>query len=221
MILLNKVQPEEDGVPGVSCHGVVRCEIGPDADALLIHVWSWTSDAARLAGRDPARRGLLRVPLSCLVVSSSVLDEALAVGVPGSWLDGALRVPDAAGDDLALARARKRVQINAAWAAADVGFFVFLGSAVRCDAASRARIAAINGTVALTGAFPPGWPGGWRAEDNTLLPLPDRAAWEAFHAAMVAQGLANFAQAQRLKAEVDAAETLGAVDAIKWVNALA
>lgn len=216
MILLSKLQPEEDGVPGVSCHGLVRCEIGPDADALLMHVWSWTSDAARLAGRDPARRGVLRVPISMLSECGGFIDEAISVGIPGSWLDGAVRLPDASHNDLDTAKARKRAQINAAWAAADLGAFEFDGKRIACDSASRARITAINGVVTLTGSFPPGWPGSWRAEDNSPAALPDRAAWESFHAAMVAQGLSNYAKAQALKAAADVASTVAEVDAIKW-----
>ena len=42
------------------------------------------------------------------------------------------------------------------------------------------------------------------------------ADWNALYAAMVAQGLVNFAHAQTLKAQIAAATTNAEVDAIVW-----
>ena len=58
--------------------------------------------------------------------------------------------------------------------------------------------------------------GGWRAIDNTMHPLPDVDAWRAFIAAMTAQGVANFARQQALKARIEAATTRTAILAVQW-----
>lgn len=106
--------------------------------------------------------------------------------------------------------------INAAWAAADQGHFMYAGRRIRCDAASRKHIETINGSILLTGQFPAGWPGGWKSEDNSLAPIANRADWESFYSAMVSQGMANFAKAQSLKAQISAATTHQEVYAIVW-----
>lgn len=74
----------------------------------------------------------------------------------------------------------------------------------------------MNGYVALYGALPPGFPGAWKAVDNTYLPIANVDAWKVFYTAMVAQGAANFAHAQELKAQLAAATTPEAVAAIVW-----
>ena len=81
---------------------------------------------------------------------------------------------------------------------------------------SRSDIDGTNGFVAINGALPPGWPGGWKAIDNTYTPIPDIEAWKAFYASMFAAGNANFAHAQVLKAQLAAASTPAEVEAIQW-----
>lgn len=110
----------------------------------------------------------------------------------------------------------KNTEINAARAAANGGTFAHDGKTFACDALSRSDIDGVNGYVALFGALPPDFPGAWKAADNSYLPIADVAAWKAFYASMVAQGAANFAHAQALKAQLAAAETPEAVAAIVW-----
>ncbi|MDT3735555.1 MAG: DUF4376 domain-containing protein [Denitratisoma sp.] len=110
----------------------------------------------------------------------------------------------------------KNAEINAARAAANAGTFAHGGKTFACDALSRGDIDGVNGYVALFGALPPEFPGAWKAADNSYLPIEDVPAWKAFYAAMVAQGAANFAHAQALKAQLAAATTPEAVAAIAW-----
>lgn len=112
--------------------------------------------------------------------------------------------------------AAKNKEINAARLAANQGTFEHAGKLVACDPLSRSDIDAINGFVALTGSLPPGWPGGWKAADNSLLPIADVAAWTAFYGSMVAAGNAHFAHSQALKAQLAAATTAEEVAAISW-----
>lgn len=116
-------------------------------------------------------------------------------------------------DDL---KARKNAEINAARAAANTSTFAHGGKTFSCDQLSRSDIDGVNGYVALYGALPPGFPGAWKAVDNTYLPIADVEAWKVFYTAMVAQGATNFAHAQELKTQLAAATTPEAVAAIVW-----
>ncbi len=117
---------------------------------------------------------------------------------------------------LAQAKAAKHAEINAARWAANSGTFTHAGKTFACDALSRSDIDGTNGFVALYSTLPPGWPGGWKAVDNTYLPIADVAAWKAFYTSMFAAGAANFAKAQALKASLDTATTLAQVRGVAW-----
>lgn len=117
---------------------------------------------------------------------------------------------------LSLAKDQKRGQINAARLAANRSGFTFAGKLISTDELSRSDIDGTNSNVVLNNAFPAGWPGAWKAEDNSFVPIPDLDTWRQFIAAMAAQGAANFATAQALKAQLDAAQTMAEVDAVAW-----
>lgn len=117
---------------------------------------------------------------------------------------------------LADLKAAKNAEINAARLAANFSTFQHAGKAIACDQLSRSDIDGTNGFVALYGALPPGWPGGWKAVDNTYVPIASVADWKAFYASMFAAGNAHFAKAQALKAQLEAATTAEQVAAIVW-----
>lgn len=117
---------------------------------------------------------------------------------------------------LAEAKTQKNEEINDARLAANQSYFVWSGKQIACDMLSRSDIDGVNGTVALTGALPLGWPGGWKAIDNTILPIPDVTTWRSFYGAMVTTGMLNFQHSQTLKATLAAATTIEEVDAISW-----
>ncbi len=113
-------------------------------------------------------------------------------------------------------KASKNEEINAARLAANFSRFAHAGKFFACDQLSRSDIDGTNGYVAINGALPPGWPGGWKAIDNTYTVIADVDAWKAFYASMFAAGNANFAHAQVLKAQLAAASTPEDVAAIQW-----
>ena len=113
-------------------------------------------------------------------------------------------------------KVEKNEEINAARLAANFTTFPHAGKVFRCDALSRSDIDGTNGTMTLTGAFPPNWPGGWKAVDNTYIQITTREQWEAFYLAMCATGAVNFAHSQTLKATLAAATTAEQVAAITW-----
>ncbi len=132
---------------------------------------------------------------------------------PGVWREAADQ-----GDavDLGAIKASKNEEINAARLAANFSSFPFAGKQIASDQLSRSDIDGTNGYVSLYGAMPPGWPGVWKATDNSYVPLPDVAAWKDLYSAMFAQGNANFAHSQVLKALLAAADTPEDVAAIHW-----
>lgn len=161
-----------------------------------------------------------------------IIENSVVVGV----FDGVgvgVEVPDnslvdvgwvTAGDDFAPPPPKpltdlkfaKNIEINAGRAVANTSIFVHGGKVFSCDQLSRSDIDGANGYVALYGALPPGFPGAWKAVDNTYLPIADVEAWKVFYTAMVAQGAVNFAHAQKLKSQLAAATTPKAVSAIVW-----
>jgi hypothetical protein len=129
--------------------------------------------------------------------------------------DGLEVNPPIAADLVAL-KAAKNEQINASRASANLSTFPHAGKQIACDALSRSDIDGVANNIALFGEFPDGFPGGWKATDNTMIPLVDVNAFRAMYASMTAQGTANFNHAQALKAQLAAASTPDDVDAIEW-----
>lgn len=115
---------------------------------------------------------------------------------------------------LADLKAAKNAAINAARLKANQSHFTFAGKQIAVDPLSRSDIDAAHGAILMLGAMPGGWPGGWKAMDNTIVPIADLATWGQFYGAMVAQGTANFAHAQALKAQLASATTPEEVAAV-------
>lgn len=110
----------------------------------------------------------------------------------------------------------KNAEINAARLVANRGTFTHAGKVFACDELSRSDIDGANGIIANLGAMPVGWPGSWKAVDNTYLPITTVAEWQAFYGSMFAAGAANFAHAQALKEALAAATTPAEVAAVVW-----
>ena len=113
-------------------------------------------------------------------------------------------------------KAAKNEQINACRAEANQATFPHAGKLIACDALSRSDIDGVANNIALFGVFPDGFPGAWKATDNTMIPLDDVDAFRAMYASMTAQGTENFNHAQALKAQLAAASTPEEVAAIQW-----
>ena len=117
---------------------------------------------------------------------------------------------------LAQAKVDKNTQINGWRAAANQSHFTYAGKQIACDALSRSDIDAVAGSIALTGAFPVGFPNAWKAMDNTYISIPDVATFKAMYAAMTLQGTVNFGHSQTLKTQLASATTVEQVNAIVW-----
>lgn len=111
-------------------------------------------------------------------------------------------------------KAAKNERINAARLRINESYFVFQGKQIAVDRLSRSDIDGAHGAWLMMQAPPPGWPGGWKAMDNTYVVISDLATWAQFYGAMVATGTANFNHAQALKVQLAAATTAAEVEAI-------
>jgi hypothetical protein len=110
----------------------------------------------------------------------------------------------------------KKAEITEARAKASQGEFTYEGKLISCDSLSRSDIDGTNGYVVSHNEFPGGWPGAWKAVDNSYVPITNVEDWKTFYSAMVTQGVANFIKSQTLKAQVDACTTKAQVQAINW-----
>lgn len=142
--------------------------------------------------------------------------ESAVGGIGWQWDGFQITPPPGPVVPLAELKAAKNAEINAARLAANFSTFTHAGKLIACDQLSRSDIDGTNGFVSLYGSMPPGWPGGWKAVDNTYVSIADVAAWKAFYSSMFAAGNANFAKAQALKTQLDAATTAEQIAAIAW-----
>jgi hypothetical protein len=117
---------------------------------------------------------------------------------------------------LAQAKASRRSEMTAARARANSTYFEFAGKQIACDDLSNKDIDKVAWYVARHNAFPPNFPGVWKAMDNSYVSLPDVAAWDSFMAAMIAQGTANFVRSEERKQAIAAATTVAQVNAVVW-----
>lgn len=118
--------------------------------------------------------------------------------------------------DLSQLKSEKNTEINEARLKANFSTFQHLSKTFACDQLSRSDIDGTNGFVSLYGSLPPGWPGGWKAVDNTYIAITSVNDWKAFYSGMFAQGNANFLHAQSLKVRLEQATTMQEVQAITW-----
>jgi hypothetical protein len=180
-------------------------------DLVTAFVHSWPDEAAFMAGDEPAAKWTMVVELP---FNDEQPEQALS-DAPGGPLSGATVVsvqwPPVNLDAM---KAAKNAAINAARLRANQSHFTFAGKQIAVDPLSRSDIDAAHGIVLMLQAMPQGWPGAWKAVDNTYVSIPDVPTWGAFYGAMVAAGMQNFAHAQALKAQLAAATTPEAVEAV-------
>lgn len=121
---------------------------------------------------------------------------------------------------LELIKARKCAKINEDWVNSNQTTFEYAGKTFSYDAFSKEQINWTNGYVALNNALPEGWVGGWKANDNTFVPITTVEQWKDFYAAIGVTGIGNFMRAQSLKSKVgeitDPRSAYAELDAIRW-----
>lgn len=164
---------------------------------------------------NPAVHG--NIPADALDIPDALYGQFQSGAIPGfSVISGVVVAYVAPAPTLADLKAAKNAEINAARLTANRSTFVHLTKQFACDELSRSDIDGANGQISNLGAMPAGWPGGWKAVDNTYLPITTVVDWKAFYSSMFAAGAANFAHAQDLKTQLASATTPAQVAAIVW-----
>jgi hypothetical protein len=118
--------------------------------------------------------------------------------------------------DLEALKRAKTFEIDTARLRTNTNSFPYKEKFIACDALSRSDIDGVNGCITLTGEFPDGWLGGWKAMDKSIVPIATIEQWKEFYGAMVAQGQKNFVYSQGLKQLLGTATTVDQVQAIAW-----
>lgn len=145
-----------------------------------------------------------------------LISQVGLIAITDEERDALLAPPPAPVLTLSQLKVLKNTEINAARMAANQTSFTHGGKEVACDALSRSDIDGTNGAIVNLGALPPGWPGAWKAIDNSYIIISTVVEWKAFYLSMFAAGNANFARSQQLKATLAAATTKNQVNAIVW-----
>lgn len=105
----------------IEFHVLARAEIGPDADALTLHISSWPSRQSWLEGHDPVDFSAPRVEFAQLASCSGVMADVMAVLTgSGAFADAVVTV-DQPTEQQTLDRAAHlvRLQRNALLAQSD------------------------------------------------------------------------------------------------------
>lgn len=110
----------------------------------------------------------------------------------------------------------KAIEINEARLNANASYFIYMKKRIACDKVSQFDITSTNNEINNTGVLPAKWPGGWKAKDNTYVPIQTVEDWKAFHSAMYDQGIRNFLKAQHLKQLVKEANSISEILAVNW-----
>lgn len=213
MIYLDKPLTADNGAV-VGHHAVRRVELAADADALVVLIESWPSQARRIAGDAPLARMAFRLPLAAMSGSATLVREianALAATPP---LDGALRTQDL-GATLAGAKLRQWQAIKARRDQIEFGGFAWDGSALDSDAVSQDHIqgAVLMAMIAERAGQP--FSIEWTLADNAVRALSGSE--------MIAVGLALGAHvraahetARALRQQIADAATISEVEAVVW-----
>ena len=160
---------------------------------------------------------------NCNSTTHTMLDVTLPPGFKGgqwtyigtAWAltaDGQAQI----NADIANIKVAKNLEINQWRATANQTFFTHTTKQIACDPLSRSDIDAVMGSISMEGVFPVGFPGAWKAMDNSIVLLPTVAAFKAMYASMTAQGSVNFGKSQTLKAQLAAATTVAQIAALVW-----
>lgn len=171
-----------------------------------------------VADESPLEPGVFLSPANTVDAEPPVVPDGSRAKWNGTGFDieSAPVPPDPPVPTIKQLKAAKNTEINFARAAANTSTFTHDGRVFSCDALSRGDIDGVNGYVALEGAMPPGFPGFWKAADNSYYMIPDVAGWKAFYTSMVVAGSANFAHAEALKGQLAVANTTHDIAAILW-----
>jgi methyl coenzyme M reductase beta subunit len=120
---------------------------------------------------------------------------------------------------LSLAVSLKLEDINLRYALANTGTFNYLGVAYNGDNTAQANFNSTANYINNFNDYPDNFPGGWIADDGSVLELPTVADFWPLYKAFVGQGVFNINHFVELKAQILAlpnTATQQDLDAIQW-----
>lgn len=222
LLYIEKTWSTDKGVPTL-VHVVNSVRSTRNNQGRMLHValvQSWSTVQSMATDQPPIESRQIPVaPDSEAVYGDGIFDWAtnkLTTDQDSPLAGGLIMVVQVGTQTLQAAKDLKRKQINSARLAANQRWFTFQGKQIACDPLSRSDIDGVTAEVALTGQLPSDFPGAWKTVDNSFVLIPDVATWTQFLRAMVAQGAANFMRSEALKALINAAETVEALNSIRW-----
>lgn len=132
------------------------------------------------------------------------------------WNGSAIVRRPLAENVLAALKAARNKDINRWREEANSATFPYLGKHIQCDPLSTVDILGTALSIALTGDFPPNFPGAWKFQDNSYVALPSVEDFKPLYSAFTQRGSLNFMHAQELKNAVAAATSAEELDSIHW-----
>lgn len=150
--------------------------------------------------------------------------ESMAVAVFNDWIPfvkediDLMLLPDPVFN-LQEAIQDKLAELNFDYNTANTSTFTYLGVVYNADAIAQNNINSTANYINKFNSFPPNFPMAWLADDGTILPLPNVAAFWDLYQAYVNQGVYNINRFATLKAQVLAlpsTATQADLDEIVW-----
>lgn len=222
---ISKTVIADNGV-SISYHRAVSLSVDLVNNTALVTVNSYANEQSAIDNLPMAWQWRVSVPVSSLAGDGLTLlgEVERALTAEGAIFDGGVLSVDGT-ISLTLAKSRKIAEITAARLKADADHFIYTytdanGAAITKDIRTGNKdmidLLTTNSYVTLFGEFDEDWPGGWKAIDNSYVPISTVDQWKDFFKCMYKTGIANFKKSQTLKAEIEGATTLETVAAINW-----
>jgi hypothetical protein len=232
---INKSTKAGNGA-AVAYHKVVKLEINLNDNTTLVTVKSYADEDAANNQLPAAWNWEVALDISGMVGSTNISNDIEAALIaPGATFEGGCLTTDNSTSVETL-KERKRAEITAARLKADSDHFTYTYT-VQVAVPATEEAEATTQDVELTKdirtadkdmfdllatdarmqkGWPSNWPGGWKAIDNTYLPIATKEEWDAFFIAAYDAGVNNFLHSQELKALLEAATTAEEIAAISW-----
>lgn len=217
---INKSVDWGEGV-NLSHHKVIRIQWsfqknGTAICSVIIGSWANRAQSESSEGTTKFQKSYpLEISLAD-VSSSTEIEQLLVSTLDTPFYGGVVEADVIDTSSIEYLRSQKILEINRSRLAANRSHFEYLGKQIATDEMSMIDIIGVSNSVSLTGQLPVGFPGAWKAKDNTYVPIANVEEWRNFHSAMVATGTANFVKSEGLKAAVALADTPEAIAQIKW-----
>jgi hypothetical protein len=209
----------------VAYHVPVKFEVNLRQNTGTVSVQSYVDEAAAIANSPVAWNWDISVAVESFSGTTKSVEDMLVAS--GAIFESGLIVDDTT-QTLDSIKQRQLFLITQARLAADADRFVYTytdtsGNSVSKDIRTGNKdmvdLLTTNSYVTLFGEFDADWPGGWKAIDNSYVPITTLDQWKDFFKSMYKTGIANFKKSQLLKSQIEEATTVEAVQAINWSNA--